>query len=156
VDTRYYRQGYEIPVEVELDELSAAGTELLVRRFNEMHEQFYGFRMEGTECEIVNLRAVGIGKVPDPRVFKEHDSGAADPSGAVVGDHQVYLEGEWVPTKIYDRGKLTAGNRVTGPAVITEFDSTTVVLSGFTAEVDRFMNILIRPNGNPETTTREG
>ncbi len=156
VDTRYYRQGYEIPIEVELDELSEKGTGFLVQRFNGMHEQFYGFRMEHTECEIVNLRAVGIGKVPDPRVFTEHELGSADPSAAVVGDHQVYLDGQWVPTKVYDRGKLTAGNRVAGPAVITEFDSTTVVLSGFTAEVDRFLNILIRPNGDATNTTREG
>ena len=154
VDTRYYRQGYEIPVEVELDELIAGGTDLLVSRFSEMHEQYYGFRMEGTACEVVNLRAVGIGKVPDPRIFREHEIGGEDPSAAVVGRHEVYLEGEWVPTNVYDRAKLASGNRVSGPAVITEFDSTTVVLSGFTAEVDQFSNILIRPNGNTET--REG
>ena len=146
VDVRYYRQGYEIPVEVELDEFAGNGTGLLVKRFNALHEQFYGFQMEGTACEIVNLRAVGVGKVPEPRVQPVGELADADASTAVVDEHKVYFEGDWMPTKIYDRGKLQPGNRVSGPAVITEFDSTTVVLAGYTAEVDRFSNILINPN----------
>jgi N-methylhydantoinase A len=146
VDLRYYRQGYEIPVEVKLSELTEATKDVLVTRFNEMHEQYYGYRMEGTACEIVNLRAVGVGKVPEPPVREAGEQSSADASHAVVDEHKVYLEGEWMPTKVYDRAKLKTGNRVPGPAVITEFDSTTVVLSGFTAEVDRFANILINPN----------
>ncbi len=150
VDLRYYRQGYEIPVEVDLDELTGNGMDLLVRRFNEMHEQYYGYRMEGTACEIVNLRAVGVGKVPEPPVLTAGEQGSADASQSVVGEHQIYREGDWIPAKIYDRGKLKTGNRVPGPAVITEFDSTTVVLSGYCAEIDRFANILINPTRSTE------
>jgi len=150
VDLRYYRQGYEIPVEVNLGELGDKGTDLLVQRFNEMHEQFYGYRMEDTACEIVNLRAVGVGKVPDPPVREAAAAESADPSAAIVGDHQVYREGEWIPCKIYDRGKLKTGNKVSGPAIISEYDSTTVVLAGFTAEIDRYANILINPSSREE------
>ncbi len=150
VDLRYYRQGYEIPVEVTLAELGKAGKNLLVERFNTLHEQYYGFRMEGTACEIVNLRAVGVGKVPDPRVHQAHELSPPDSAHAVVSEHQVYSKGSWIPTKVYDRAKLRPGNRVAGPAVITEFDSTTVVLAGYTAEVDRFSNILINPSGSRE------
>jgi N-methylhydantoinase A len=148
VDVRYYRQGYEIPVEVGLAELTEGGMELLVRRFNELHEQFYGYRMEGTACEMVNLRAVGVGKVPAPPVREEGVAESADPSAAFVEEHKIYREGEWIPAKIYDRDKLKTGNKVAGPAVITEFDSTTVVLPGYTAEIDRFHNILINPDGS--------
>lgn len=146
VDLRYYRQGYEIPVDIELDELTSAGVGLLVDRFNAAHEQFYGYRMEDTACEIVNLRAVGIGKVPEPKLTEETPPVGEDPSAAVIDEHEVYFQGEWIPTKIYDRAKLESGNKIPGPAVIVEFDSTTVVLSGFTAEIDRFANILINPN----------
>ncbi len=150
VDLRYLRQGYEIPVEVNLAELTEASKELFVKRFNELHEQFYGYRMEGTACEIVNLRAVGVGKVPDPPVREASVAESADASAAVVDEHKTYREGDWIPTKIYDRAKLKTGNRVPGPAIITEFDSTTVVLDGFTAEIDRFANILINPNSREE------
>ncbi len=148
VDLRYLRQGYEIPVEVNLDELTESSKELFVKKFNELHEQFYGYRMEGTACEIVNLRAVGVGKVPDPPVREAAAAESADASAAVVGEHKIYRFGDWIPTKIYDRGKLKTGNRVSGPAIITEFDSTTVVLAGYTAEVDRFANILINPDNS--------
>jgi N-methylhydantoinase A len=145
VDMRYYRQGYEIPVEVDPDLLSLNGTAMLAERFNQLHEQFYRFRMEDTTCEIVNVRAIGYGDVPKPRLSEVEDGAGPDSSHAVVDEHEVYFDGEWLPTRIYDRSKLLPGNRVDGPAVITEFDSTTVVLAGFEAKVDRFLNLIINP-----------
>ncbi|MGH3010301.1 MAG: hydantoinase/oxoprolinase family protein [Gaiellaceae bacterium] len=144
VDMRYYRQGYEIPVEIDPTLLAGNGTTMLAERFNQLHEQFYGFRMEGSACEIVNLRAIGYGKVPEPQL-PEDEPGAADASGAVIDEHEVYFQGEWLPTRIYDRAKLRPGHRIEGPAIVTEFDSTTVVLSGYAAEVDRYLNLIINP-----------
>jgi N-methylhydantoinase A len=144
VDMRYYRQGYEIPVEIDPSLLAGNGTAMLADRFNQLHEQFYGFRMEGTTCEIVNLRAIGYGRVPEPQL-PEGEPGAGDASGAVVDEHEVYFQGSWLPTRIYDRGRLRPGHRFEGPAIVTEFDSTTVVLSGHAAEVDRYLNLIINP-----------
>jgi N-methylhydantoinase A len=144
VDMRYYRQGYEIPVEIEPSLLAGNGTTMLAERFNQLHEQFYGFRMEGSACEIVNLRAIGYGKVPEPHL-PEGEPGSGDSSGAVVDEHEVYFHGEWLPTRVYDRAKLRPGHRLEGPAIVTEFDSTTVVLSGYAAEVDRYLNLIINP-----------
>jgi N-methylhydantoinase A len=144
VDMRYYRQGYEIPVEIDPILLAGNGTTMLAERFNQLHEQFYGFRMEGSACEIVNLRAIGYGKVPEPQL-PEDEPGAGDASEAVVDEHEVYFQGEWLPTRIYDRAKLRPGHRLEGPAIVTEFDSTTVVLSGYAAEVDRYLNLIINP-----------
>ena len=60
-------------------------------------------------------------------------------------EHEIVFHGERVPTKIYDRAKLEPGMRFDGPAIVTEFDSTTVVLPGYTARVDASFNILINP-----------
>jgi N-methylhydantoinase A len=144
VDMRYYRQGYEIPVAIEPHLLAGNGTALLAERFNRLHEQFYGFKMEGTTCEIVNVRTVGFGKVPEPSL-PQGDAGGLDATHAIVDEHQVYFQGTWLPTKIYDRTRLQPGNVVMGPAIVTEFDSTTVVLSGYAATVDRNLNLLINP-----------
>ena len=118
-DMRYHGQGYEIPVPIgdDLDE-----------RFNALHEQLYGFRMPDTASEIVNLRAVGTGDRPKPEL-PEGELHGPDPGGS---------------GPVYERGSLQPGNRISGPAVITEFDTTTVVLEGYEAEVDRYFNILIR------------
>ena len=144
-DMRYHRQGYEIPVALEPDEVRSGDLADLEERFNGLHEQLYGFRMPGTASEIVNLRAVGYGAVPKPEL-PVGEVGPQDASGAVVDEHEVVFDGERVPTKIYDRAKLQPGAVLDGPAIVTEFDSTTVVLPGFRAGVDQNFNILITPN----------
>ncbi|TDI15406.1 MAG: hydantoinase/oxoprolinase family protein [Acidobacteria bacterium] len=145
IDMRYYRQGYEIPVEITVEQLAESGVDFLAERFNDIHEQFYGFRMEDTPCEIVNLRAVGLGKVPELHFPEKKADKSTDSSHAVIDEHEVYFEGSWIPTKIYAREKLRPNNQIQGPAIVTEFDSTTVILSGHQAEVDRYLNILINP-----------
>jgi N-methylhydantoinase A len=143
-DMRYHRQGYEIPVALEPDEIRNNGLADLEERFNGLHEQLYGFRMPGTASEIVNLRAIGFGDVPKPDL-PTGEVGSGDASGAVVDEHEVIFDGERVATKIYDRSKLEPGAIFEGPAVVTEFDSTTVVLPGHRAAVDAGFNILITP-----------
>ena len=127
---RYHRQGYEIPVAIDPDEVKG-GLDALEERFNGLHEQLYGFRMPGTACEIVNLRAIGSGAVRS----RSCRSGArATPTRPAPSPrHEIVFKGERLPTKIYDRAKLAPGNRFDGPAIVTEFDSTTVVLPGYAA-----------------------
>jgi N-methylhydantoinase A len=144
-DMRYHRQGYEIPVALEPNEVRSDGLADLEERFNGLHEQLYGFRMPGTACEIVNLRAVGYGAVPKLEL-PVGDTGSADASTAVVDEQDVVFDGRRLPTKIYDRSTLEPGATLAGPAIVTEFDSTTVVLPGYRAAVDVNFNILITPN----------
>jgi N-methylhydantoinase A len=144
-DMRYHRQGYEIAVTLDPAEVRGNGLGDLEERFNQLHEQLYGFRMPGTASEIVNLRAVGYGAVPKPEL-PVGDLGSPDASAAVADEHDVIFDGERVATKIYDRAKLEPGAMLEGPAIVTEFDSTTVVLPAYRAEVDSNFNILITPN----------
>ena len=135
-DMRYHGQGYEIPVAMERD------VAVLDERFNDLHEQLYGFRMPDTPSEIVNLRAIGTGARPSPELPQGEPDGG-EPAAADAGE--ILFEGERRHTPIFDRGALQPGHRLSGPAIVTEFDSTTVVLPGYAAEVDRYFNILIRP-----------
>jgi N-methylhydantoinase A len=56
---------------------------------------------------------------------------------------QVYFDGGWTETPIYDRSKLRPGNAVAGPAIVVQDDTTTVIEPGYAGAVDRFGNILI-------------
>ncbi len=105
-DMRYHGQGYEIPV--------PWGTGL-EETFNELHEQLYGFRMPNTASEIVNLRAVGTGDRPQPELPEQEPSRESFGPGT------------------YARADLHPGATIAGPSIITEFDSTTVVLDGYVA-----------------------
>jgi N-methylhydantoinase A len=144
-DMRYHRQGYEIPVALVPGEVRSGDLADLEERFNGLHEQLYGFRMPGTASEIVNLRAVGYGAVPKPEL-PTGEVGSPKADAAVVDEREVVFASERLTTKIYDRAKLQPGAVLGGPAIVTEFDSTTVVLPGYRASVDRNFNILITPN----------
>jgi N-methylhydantoinase A len=141
VDLRYYRQGYEMPISVGEAEFAGDLIPSLVQQFNDIHDRTYGFQLDSI-VEVVNLRAVGIGRVTKIEL-PEGEPGAADASSAHAGATRIYRNGEWQPAQLYDRSKLKPGMQVAGPAIVTELDSTTVVLPGHTATVDRYFNLLI-------------
>lgn len=139
IDIRYAGQAFEIPLSVEPAGLSI---ESLIARFDTEHERLFTFNLDETPHEIVNVRAVALGKSADvaPPVIEK---GEADPSSAKTRDHQLYMDGKMQDAVIYDRALLKAGNRVAGPAIITEMDSTTLVHSGCEALVDDHGNLII-------------
>jgi N-methylhydantoinase A len=142
-DMRYFRQGYELPISIALEELQTQGTAPLAERFHALHERLYRFRLDAV-CEIVNLRAVALGKGASLTLSKADLDGPSS-SHALSDEHRIYFDGKFLSTPIYDRARLRPGNRMSGPAIVTEMDSTTVVLPSFTGEVDQYSNILIRP-----------
>ena len=139
IDIRYAGQAFEIPLSVEPEGLSI---ESLIKRFDTEHERLFTFNLDETPHEIVNVRAVALGKSADvaPPVIKK---GGADPSAAKTRDHQLYMDGKMQDAAIYDRALLKAGNRIKGPAIVTEMDSTTLVHSGCEALVDAHGNLII-------------
>ncbi|HQZ16950.1 MAG TPA: hydantoinase/oxoprolinase family protein [Vicinamibacteria bacterium] len=143
-DVRYYRQGYELPIVVNPDKL-LKGFGPLLNEFHATHQRLYQFRMD-VEVEIVNLRAIGIGKTKQIKLAKKK-KGKHDPKDAVTGSHDVYFKGSWVKTKVYDRAKLQPGHVVKGPAIVLEEDSTTLIHPKHKGMVDEYSNILIYPAG---------
>lgn len=151
VDVRYFRQGYEISLQVDPGTLGNGGMQDLHDRFGVAHERLYGFKLEAP-VELVNLRAVGNGQVAKVE-FPKHEKAGDDAAHAVVEQHRVYFGGDFVSAKIYQRSLLAAGNRIPGPAVVLQKDSTTVIHPGHVGEVDEYLNILIYPEG---VTPQEG
>lgn len=143
-DLRYFRQGYELPIEMTLDDLQLNGTAILADRFHALHEQLYHFRLDAA-CEIVNLRAVALGKGAALTLTAEDRDGPSS-AHAQTEEHRIYFDGDFLTTPIYDRPQLRPGNELVGPAIVTEMDSTSVVLPNFKGEIDQYANMLIRPN----------
>lgn len=143
VDLRYHGQGLSLTVDVDINELKSKGFSVIADRFDELHEQLFTFKSD-SEKEVVNLRAVVLGQ-PTNVSAESIRSGSEDASGAIIDDHSIFYEGRDHPSQLYDRSKLAAGNKIPGPAVIMEMDSTTVILPDHVGEVDHVGNILIRP-----------
>jgi N-methylhydantoinase A len=140
VDVRYHGQGFEVPVEITLDDfaLDRVGAE-----FDGIHEQLFTFALDA-EHELVNLRAVVLGREANVSA-EEIPAGGPDPGGAATGTTAIWVDDADAIATLYERGRLQAGNRIAGPAIVTEMDSTTLILPGHTGEIDHFGNILIRP-----------
>jgi N-methylhydantoinase A len=143
IDVRYSGQAFEVPMEVTLDDLTAYGIGWLTGRFDDEHRRLFTFNMD-SEHEIVNLRAVAMGKPPELPAAPLPE-GNGDPAAAKLRDHELWMDGAMRHAVIYDRARLRAGDRIPGPAIVVEMDSTTLIEGGCTALVDRVGNILITP-----------
>jgi N-methylhydantoinase A len=141
IDVRYHGQAFEVPMKLRLDGFEDGGLDRLAAAFDTEHRRLFTFTMDA-EQEFVNLRAVALGGVRDIPAQPIPD-GDGDPRAARIRDHEMWIDGGMKPGAIYDRAKLRAGDHIAGPAIVVEMDSTTLILPGCVATVDRFGNILI-------------
>jgi N-methylhydantoinase A len=145
VDIRYHGQGLQLTINVDLADLEKRGLKAISDPFDEEHKRLFTFALP-LEHELVNLRAFVQGKgitINRPVIAK----GGPDPKAAVVGKQKSYMDGKSVSATVYDRAKLKAGNKVPGPAIVMEMDSTSVILPKHHGIVDKYGNILIYPDG---------
>ncbi|WP_422391344.1 hydantoinase/oxoprolinase family protein [Arthrobacter sp. N1] len=154
-DLRYHGQGFEIPIPVDLrtfrDSGDDGGLTALRASFDTEHERLFAFLLDN-EHELVTARATVSG--PRPQVASVTlDAGPADPLPALRSTHSIFVGGEHHEASIYDRHLLKAGNVITGPAVVAEMDSTTLVLPGHAATVHHHGSLLIRPIENDAAAT---
>jgi N-methylhydantoinase A len=136
VDARYVGQSYELTI--------PAGAGLL-DRFHEEHDRTYGFNAPSEPVEVVSLRLTSVGRIAKPPPLRLERGGDVEPKER----RQVYFAeaGGYVDCPIYDRYALPAGATLQGPAVVEEFDSTTLVHPGFALEVDDTGNLIIEKGG---------
>jgi N-methylhydantoinase A len=141
IDVRYEGQAFEVPLVVTPEELASGGLEEVIARFNEEHLRLFTFNMESPH-ELVNLRAIALGPVldlPAPQL----PEGNGDPIAAKLRDHELWVDGAMRPAVIYDRALLRAKDRIEGPAIVIEMDSTTLIEADCIGIVDAVGNILI-------------
>ena len=142
-DLRYAGQAFQITVDFTEQELREKGIARLTEEFDEEHEQLFTFKL-GDGHEILMIRAVVKAKA---RSIAEMSMGQAGTTlhECRMHDTRFYYEGEHHDAIIYDRNMLHEGLEVPGPAIVSEMDSTTVVLPGYRARVDSVGNLLIEP-----------
>ena len=144
VDMRYAGQNYELPVRLPDGPVTAASLAALADGFAEAHRRMYGFVVEDEPVQLVTFRAEAVGVVRKARFMPRAERGP-DASAAFIGRRDVWLpEAEgFVATPVYDRDKLEPGNRIDGPAIIEQMDSTTLVLPRMMARVEPHLNLIL-------------
>jgi N-methylhydantoinase A len=148
LDLRYAGQGYELRIPLEglwQKALDHAALEKARARFDEQHAKIHGHAATEKSVELVSyrmrVRVIVPKYVPQPSVSKKSADLA---SGAVKGQREVFFTAEGpTTTAILDRDRLDVGAKFEGPAIVEQFDATTVVPNRWSASVDRFRNLVV-------------
>lgn len=133
LDMRYIGQAYELSVFEKGD---------FVANFHRAHKKRYGYSDAKRAVEIVNVRLRAIGSTPKPALPKV-PAGGTSAGQSLGGERLVFFGGRQRKTCVYDRPNLRAGNRFRGPAIVTEYSATTVVLPNWHVRVDRYGNLVM-------------
>nr|AIU93778.1 hypothetical protein LRS1606.344 [Rhodococcus sp. NS1] len=148
VDCRYVGQGYELRVPAPDGDIDDVWVKTVAESFHEAHGRTYSQRFDDKPVQLINIRVTGVGAVPHVRIT-EIEKGTADCSAAIKTVTRALFwrddtaAPEWIDTPVYDRSLLLAGNTIDGPAIVEQFDSTTIIGMNQHATVDAVGHIII-------------
>ena len=143
-DVRYVGQSMEVRVTAPAGEFTADAAQQLAEAFHASHERTFGYAYRGEQkIEIVNFCLSGFGTIERPSL-PALNTGTDNVEAARKTTRQVYFDGGYRDTPVYDRTRLPAGTRIEGPSVVEEFGSTTVIFPGQHATVDAHGIIVVR------------
>ena len=139
----YPQQGYQLAVDCPY-RFGEAGKAPLKRAFDALHGQTFGQAAETEDAEIVTFRLQAEADVPRYDIAAA-PAGDGDAARALKGERGLFDIGRdgFATAKIFERDKLRPGDALAGPAIIDQFDATTVVLAGQTLRVDAYGTLVI-------------
>ena len=143
-ECRYLGQGFELRAEMPSEAISAANVGDIITNFYNAHKQVYGHAFADQMVEIVTLRVIATADVDTLRLPKLEKGGRHNPAEAQLYVRQtIFDDGKPTATPRYSRGKLLDGDTVSGPALIVQHNSTTLVPPGYIATVLTYGDIHI-------------
>lgn len=145
-DMRHKGQNFELAVTLDrslaADGIAIGKASALAAAFHAAHERSYGFSNAEDPIEIVNLRLTAIANRDVALVAGRDDS--VVPDNKPYETRPIVFEGKTFDTPIYDRLRLIPGKGITGPAIVTQLDTTIVINPGAHAVQDDAGNLLIK------------
>jgi N-methylhydantoinase A len=140
-DARYVGQGYEVTVPIPSGRLDAAVLARVRTSFHEVYAARYGYANPAEPVEVVTWKLSAIGGSPRIALAK---AGASSADTRRKASRRAYFPEArgYADTPVYDRYELAAGTSLTGPAIVEERESTTVLPPGVTATVDEYANLI--------------
>ncbi|NIQ38760.1 MAG: hydantoinase/oxoprolinase family protein [Proteobacteria bacterium] len=141
LDMRYIKQYHEVNVIVTKEEIESGDVVSMAKRFHPEHDRLFGYSLEAerTPIELINMRLTCTGRTEKPRFIEEKHDGS-DPSKAFKKTRDVYLplKKEFAKVDVFDGHKLLYGNKVEGPAIIEQVNTTTFVTPEYSVICDRY------------------
>jgi len=142
-DMRYVGQEHAVTVDLPVSLFENADVEGIKSRFDALHQERYGYASPDEPAEVVSIRTSVKGIIAKPEFARILTGPEKPDAAACIEVRPVYFTDGFVETPVYARAALRAGNRLSGPVLIEEHASTTVVPPAASVEVDDFGNLLI-------------
>ncbi len=142
VDMRYSGQNYELSVQLPDGPIGPNSIVALADGFAAMHRRLYGFAADDEPVQLVTFRVEATGIVPKATLTRKHGRWL---QRLFRNNGRYGRPAASQPCAIYDRNRLTAGDRFDGPAIVEQMDATTFVPAGMTARVDPWLNLILEP-----------
>jgi N-methylhydantoinase A len=140
LDMRYAGQGYEITMPC--GDLRGEGLGALRQTFDQQHKMMFGHSAPEEPVEIVSYRVRGVGRVP-PVAMPRFERAGATLADALRETRRARFDGKTIDCPVYQRERLDVGLSVPGPAILDQFDCTTVIYPGQVAWVDEWKNLIV-------------
>lgn len=138
LDLRYKGQAFELNIPLGEDD----SLERIAERFHIRFQETYGHSRPGHYIELVHLRLSSFGVVKKP-LFPTYESKGKSIVEAQKDERQVYFQGHFLKTPIYERDLLPCQEILNGPAIIEESGATSVVPPGWMVRIDSYGNLLL-------------
>jgi N-methylhydantoinase A len=147
LDLRYTGQGYELRTPLDglfRERLTVASMAAARARFDERHAQIHGHAAKERPVEVVSYR-VRV-RVTVPKFEPRSEPASARLVAAVAkGMRRIHFGAtQSVEATLYERDKLDIGATISGPAIVEQFDATTVIPQGWTGRVDGYRNLILQ------------
>jgi N-methylhydantoinase A len=141
-DLRYSGQAYELMVELDNGKVGQETIDQMVTRFHEEHERTYSHCSPSDPVDLINLR-VKISITPDDVDLSRLRSGSVKTENNPPSSRKAFFgEHGYMDAAIITRGQL-ATQTFTGPAIIEDYDSTTIIPPNWSAKCDNQHNIIM-------------
>lgn len=139
LDLRYLGQSFEITIPYR--NLASSLTD-----FHRTHKRVYTYRHSDRPVEIVNLRLKAVGTSRKVRL-QRFPAGGKTPDQARFKDQDIFFQGRMHRASVYDRARLEPENIIPGPALIVDYESTTLLPPAHHLEVDAYLNLILTHDG---------
>jgi N-methylhydantoinase A len=141
-ECRYHGQGFELRAKLPNGPVTTANVNDIITRFHEQHRLDYGYHFEEGAVELITVRVIGRDDVTPLKVGHIEKANGHDISEALLYRRPTtFDDGATLDTPRYDRGRLKAGHRVPGPAILVQHNATTLLPPGYVADVTEHGNL---------------
>ncbi len=144
LDMRYKGQSHELTIPI--NRLPTTDYRLpITDLFHTAHQTRYGYHQPEAAVEVVTIRLTAVAPVTPPPL-PQYPLAESDAAAALVGEKEVWFNQQPVLTRLYDRARLRPGHQFPGPAIVFQYDTTTVVPPEWDTAVDSYGNLLLTKN----------